>query len=55
MNTKGNEVKPGDAFKLPSAKFDTDPSRTKSPKRMNKQCNAHGLTRSLNRSYRKYG
>ena len=53
MNTKVNNERVGSAFKLPSAKPDRDPStsRTKSPKRIYKQCNGQGLTKSLNRSY----
>ena len=53
MNTKVNNEKLGSTCKLPSAKFDTVPStsRTKSPIRKNKQCNAQGLTKSLQRSY----
>ena len=53
MNTKVNNERSESVFKLPSAKFDTVPStsRTKSPIRMNKQCNAQGLTKSLQRSY----
>ena len=45
--------RPGGTFKLPSAKFDMIPStsRAGSPTRMNGQCNAQGLTRSLQRSY----
>ena len=37
----------------PQPKFDAVPSvsRTKSPIRMNKQCNAQGLTKSLQRTY----
>ena len=45
MNTKVNNEKPGSALKLPST------SRIKSPIRMNKQCNAQGSTKSLQRSY----
>ena len=39
---------------MPSDKFYTVPStsRTKSSLRMNKQCNAQGSTKSLQRSYR---
>ena len=53
MNTKVYNERPGSAFKMPSSKFDTVPStsRTKSPIRMNKQCNAQGLTKSRQRSY----
>ena len=53
MNKVKNE-RPGSTFKLPSTKFDTDPStsRTKSPIRINKQCHAQGTTKCRNRSYR---
>ena len=53
MNTKVNNERPGSAFKLPSTKFHTVSSapRTKSLIRMNKQCNAQGLTKLLQRSY----
>ena len=53
MNTKVNNERPGSAFKLPSTKFHTIPltSRVKSPIRINKQCNAHGSTKPLQRSY----
>ena len=53
INIKGNNEIPGSTFKLPSAKFDTVPSasRTKSSTRTNKQCNAHGSTKSLQRFY----
>ena len=48
MNTKVNN---GRAFQPPSAKFDTGPSsRTKSPIRMNKQCNAQRSTKPILRS-----
>ena len=42
MNIKVNNERPGSSFKLPSAKFHTVPStsRTKSSIRVNKQCNA---------------
>ena len=56
--TKVNNERPESSFKLPSAKFDADPSpththtsRTKSPISMNKQCNAQGSIKYLNRSY----
>ena len=51
MNKAKNE-RPGSAFKLPSAKFDTDLSisRTELPIKMNKQCNSLGLTKLLHRS-----
>ena len=53
MNIKANNERPKSTFKLPSAKSDTVPStsRTKSPVRINKQYNAQGLTKSLQRSY----
>ena len=53
MYPKVNTERPRNAFKLTPAKFDTVPttSRIKSPIRMNKQCNAQGLTKSLQRSY----
>ena len=40
-NSKVNNERPGSAFKLPTTKFHTVPTkwRTKSPIRMNKQCN----------------
>ena len=53
MNTKVISERPRGTFKLPPAKFNTvpSPSRTKSPIGMNKQSNAQGLTKSLQRSY----
>ena len=53
MNTKVNNERPGTVFKLPSTKFHSIPStsRTKSPVRMNKQSNAQELTKPLQRSY----
>ena len=53
MNTKVNYKRTRSVFKQPSAKYDTVPStsRVKSPIRMNKQCNAQGSTKSLQRSY----
>ena len=53
MNTKVNNERSGSAFKLPLAKFHTvlSTSITKSFIRMNKQCKAQGLTKSLQRSY----
>ena len=53
MITKVNDERPGSAFKLPSGKFDTvsSISRTNSPIRMNKQCHAQGLTKCLQRPY----
>ena len=53
MNTKVNDERPRSAFKLPSDKFNRVPSlsKTKSPIRMNKQCNSQGLTKSLQRFY----
>ena len=53
MNTKIDNERPGSAFKLPLAKFDTvhSTTRAKSPIRRNKQCNAQGLTKSLQRSF----
>ncbi len=52
-NTDVISKRPGVTFKLPSAKFDAvpSPSRTKSPMGMNKQSNAQGSTKSLQRSY----
>ena len=52
-NTKVIGERPGGPFKLPPAKFNTvpSPSRTKSPMGMNKQSNAQGSTKSLQRSY----
>ena len=50
--TKVNSEKPRGAFRLPPAKFNTVASAsTKSSKGMNKQCNAEGSTKSLQRSY----
>ena len=43
MNTKVNNEKPGSAFEMPS--------RTKSPTKINKQCNAQGSTKPLQRTY----
>ena len=53
MNTKVNNERPGSVFKLPSSKFHTvtSMSRIKSPIRMNKQCNAPGPTKYLQRPY----
>ena len=53
-NTEVISERPGGTFKLPPAKFDAvpSPSRTKSPMGMNKQYNAQGSTKSLQRSYR---
>ena len=53
MNTKVNNERPESSFQLSSAEFSTVPStsRTKSPIRMNKQCNAQESTKSLQRSY----
>ena len=53
MNTKVNNERPGSAFKLPSAKFNKVPStsRTKSPIRRNKQCNAQGLIKTVQCPY----
>ena len=52
MNAKVINERPGSAFKLPAAKFDTvlSISRTKLPIGMNKQCNVQGSTKSLQRS-----
>ena len=52
-NTEVISEKPGGTFKLPPAKFNAVPSlsRTKSPMGMNKQSNAQGSTKSLQRSY----
>ena len=51
MNTKVNNERPRNAFKLLLAKFDTDPTtlRTKSPIRMDKLCKIQRLTKSLYR------
>ena len=48
-----NNERPGSAFKMPSTNFHTTPltSRTKSPIRINKQCNAQGSTKHLQRTY----
>ena len=53
INTKVNNERPAGAFRLLSTKFDTVSltSGTKSPVRMNKQCNTQGSTKSLQRSY----
>ena len=53
MNTEVIDERPEGIFKLPPAKFDAipSPSRTKSPMGMNKQSNAQGSTKSLQRSY----
>ena len=53
MNTKVDNERQGSAFKQPPTKFDINPSttRTKSPKRMNKQLNTQGSTKSLNWFY----
>ena len=53
MNTKMNNERPGSIFKLFSTKFYTVPSisATKSSIRTNKQCNAQGSTKSLQRTY----
>ena len=52
-NTEVISEKPEGTFKLPSAKFDAvpSPSRTKSPIGIDKQSNALGSTKSLQRSY----
>ena len=52
-NTEVTSERPGGTFKLSPAKFDAvpSPSRTKSPMGINKQSNAHGSTKSLQRSY----
>ena len=52
-NTEVISERPGGISKLPPAKFDAvpSPSRTKSPMGMNKQSNAQGSTKSLQRSY----
>ena len=54
INTKVNNEKPRNRFKLPSAKLNRDPStsRMKSPKRINYQCNSQQSTKSLNKFYR---
>ena len=53
ISIKVNNERPGGTFKLPPAKFNSvsSASRTKSPMGMNKQCNAQGSTKSLQRSY----
>ena len=45
--------RPGDTFKLLPAKFDAvpSPSRAKSPMGIDKQSNAQGSSKSLQRSY----
>ena len=52
MNTEVISKRLGGTFKLPPAKFDAvpSPSRTKSSMGMNKQSNAQGSTKSLQRS-----
>ena len=52
-NTKVISERPEGTFKLPPAKFYTvpSPSRTKSPMVMNKQSNAQGSIKSLQKSY----
>ena len=53
MNTKMNSERPGSTFKLSPVKFNAVPSalRTKSPMGIDKQSNAQGLTKFLQRSY----
>ena len=52
MNTEVISERPGGTFKLPPAKYDAVPSlRTKSPMGIDKQFNAQGSTKSLQRSY----
>ena len=53
MNTKVNNERPGSTFKMPSIKFHTmaSTSRTKSPMRINKQCKAQGSTKPQQRTY----
>ena len=53
MNTKVKNERPGSAFKMLSTKFHTTTptSTTKSPIRNNKQCNAQGSTKPLQRTY----
>ena len=53
IQTEVISERPGSTFKLPPAKFDTvpSPSRTKSPMEINKQSNAQGSTKSLQRSH----
>ena len=48
-----NSERPGGVLNLLLVKFNAVPSasRTKSPIRMNKQCNAQGLTKTQQRSY----
>ena len=52
-NTEVFSERPGGTFKLPPAKFDAvpSPSRTKSPMGIDKQFNAQGTSKSLQRSY----
>ena len=52
-NTEVISERPGGTFKLPPAKFNAvpSPSRTKSPMEIDKQSNAQGSTKSLQRSY----
>ena len=54
MNMKVNNERPGSASKLPTTKFYTVPStsKTNSLIRINKQCNAQGSTKHLQRTYR---
>ena len=53
MNTEVISERPGGTFKLSLARFDavSSPSITKSPMEINKQSNALGSTKSLQRSY----
>ena len=53
MNTEVFSERPGGTFKLPPAKFDAVPSssRAKSSMGMDKQSNAQGTSKSLQRSY----
>ena len=53
INSKVKNERPGSAFKLLSAKLERNSLtlRIKSPERIDKQFNAQGLTKSLNRSY----
>ena len=53
MNTEVISERPGGTFKLPPAKFDAvpSPSRAKSPMGIDKQSDAQGSSKSLQRSY----
>ena len=52
VNTQVFNERPGGTFKLPPAKFDAvSSSRAKSPMVIDKQSNAQGTSKSLQRSY----